>query len=100
MSSTTFRSNMLAGTFGIGDFAAAAGKGAEAPGDVATDPVERDAPVPGMTCANRNSGINASAIAIASHRPPLPAPKRFKPCLKPERSPNAHLIIIETEEID
>src|SRR5213076_114344 len=58
----------------------------------------RDAAAPGTIWASRNSGSNDSASAIANH-PSVPARKRFKPSLKPDRSPDAHLIIIETEEI-
>src|SRR5436190_21704534 len=39
-----------------------------------------------------------NASAIANH-PSVPARERFKPCLESERGPNAHLIILPTEEI-
>ena len=56
-----------------------------------------DPAVPGMVWANMNPGNdNASAIA---NDPFVPARKRFKPCLEPERRPNADLIILPTEEI-
>ncbi len=42
------------------------------------------------------SDDNASAIA---NPPCVAAPKRFKPCLEPDRRPDAHLIILPTEEI-
>ena len=56
-----------------------------------------DAAVPGMVWANMNPGSD-NASAIANH-PSVPAPKGFKPCLKPDRRPNADLIILPTEEI-
>src|SRR6266478_6456304 len=62
-------------------------------------PAGWDEDVPGMVWASRISGNNDNASAIANHRPRLPVRKRFKPYLKPERRPNAHLIIFETEEI-
>src|SRR5437763_3570910 len=61
--------------------------------------VDAGAEVGGATAwANRDFGSN-NASAIANHHPCIPVRKRFKPCLKPERSPNADLIIFETEEI-
>lgn len=53
---------------------------------------------PGTIWANRNSGSNDSASAIAKH-PSAPARNRFKPCLKPGRRANADLIIIPIEEV-
>jgi hypothetical protein len=50
-----------------------------------------------MVWENMNPG-NDNASAIANH-PSIPARKRFKPCLKPDRRPNADLIILPTEEI-
>ena len=50
-----------------------------------------------MVWANMNPGSD-NASATASH-PSVPGPKGFKPCLKPERRPNADLIILPTEEI-
>ena len=61
-------------------------------------PAGRDGAVPGAIWANRNSGSNDSASAIAND-PFVPARKRFKPCLEPNRRPNADLIILPTEEI-
>ena len=56
-----------------------------------------DGAVPGMVWPNINPGSD-NASAIANH-PSIPPPKRFKPCLKPERRSNADLIIIPIEEI-
>src|SRR5437763_8002622 len=62
-------------------------------------PVDAGAEVGGDTAwAKRDFGRN-NASAIANHHPCIPVRKRFKPRLKPERSPNADLIVIETEEI-
>jgi hypothetical protein len=51
---------------------------------------------PGMAWANMNPDSD-NASAIANH-PFVPARKRFKPRLKPDRRPNADLIILPTEE--
>jgi hypothetical protein len=50
-----------------------------------------------MVWANMNPGSD-NANAIDSH-PSVPARKRFKPSLEPERRPNADLIVLPTEEI-
>src|SRR6478672_9359347 len=50
-----------------------------------------------MVWANMKPG-SENASATVNH-PSVPARKRFKPCLKPDRRPNAHLIILPTEEI-
>src|SRR6478672_8497743 len=50
-----------------------------------------------MVWANMSPGSD-NASAIANH-PCVPARKRFKPCLEPDRRPNADLIILPTEEI-
>src|SRR5947207_14216000 len=50
-----------------------------------------------MVWANMNPDSD-NASAIANH-PSVPARKGFKPCLEPERRPNADLIILPTEEI-
>jgi len=52
-----------------------------------------------MVWADRNCGSNAKASASANHSPRVPAGKGLKSCLEPERSPDAHLIVIPTEEV-
>jgi len=39
-----------------------------------------------------------NASATANH-PSVPTRKRFKPCLEPDRRPDADLIVVPTEEI-
>lgn len=56
-----------------------------------------EAAVPGMVWANMNPGSD-NASATVNH-PSVPARKRFKSCLKPDRRPNADLIIVPIEEI-
>ena len=43
-------------------------------------------------------GMRNNTSAIAHHRC-IRAPKRFNPCLEPNRRPHADLIILPTEEI-
>src|SRR6476646_219858 len=50
-----------------------------------------------MVWANMKPG-SENASATVNH-PSVPARKRFKPCLEPDRRPNADLIILPTEEI-
>src|SRR4029450_7373793 len=54
---------------------------------------------PGMVCANKKPGSDEKANAAGNHRRCAPGRRRFKPLLKSNRSPNANLIIIETEQI-
>ena len=61
----------------------------------------RDNPlVVGAIWADRKPGSNPNATTIGKHHRGIPVRKRLNPFLKPDRRPNAHLIIIETEEID
>jgi hypothetical protein len=53
--------------------------------------------VPGSTCAKTKPGSDEKASAAGNHRQCAPARRRFNPLLKSSRSPNADLIIIETE---
>ena len=61
----------------------------------------RDDPlVVGAIWADRKPGSNPNATTIGKHHPGIPVRKRLNPFLKPDRRPNAHLIIIETKEVD
>ena len=57
-----------------------------------------DVTEPGAICANTRFGSNENASTTGNHRQRAPARKQFKPSLKSNRSPNADLIIIETEK--
>jgi hypothetical protein len=61
----------------------------------------RDDPlVVGAIWADRKPGSNPNATRIGKQLPRIPVRKRLNPALKPDRRPNANLVIIETEAID
>ena len=61
----------------------------------------RDDPlVVGAIWADTKPGSKPNATTIGKQRLRIPVRKRLNPSLKPDRRPNAHLIIIETNGID
>jgi hypothetical protein len=76
------------------------GLGAEAAdgGNLEPELEGSDVVVPGVICPSKIAGCKRIASRAGNHGKCTPALKRSKPWLESNRCPNAHLIIIETEE--